>query len=391
MFPAHIGFDGKPILTLVVKLPDTDEHVYFEGLLPDDFNFGSFTRNAVRASTEENASISRKRVETLLKSEDSMFADIAVPQSEIIEQELVQNADSWRNRFVEKNGEELPSYDADVYFSNVETVIQPAAASTGVPLTVFQKRGKWHSVNNPSNQALGYYAETAAFAGQSDHNLVKIISWEYLYNKPGPIIVQKDGKGENGYTETKLQVIDYGHYLFNTKTNTIYSWSQQKDFRIKGAALAMGLQADSEILTKAIPSSKVKKNAWDINWKYWIGLVNKTLGTTANILDNIAIYREQTIGQNDYSFQDTVQKQMNVYGYVVRGQRVGAGDGWLDTFGDHLTIQYRICHPSDKTKITGTKHVTNKYYFNVQVKDFYGVFQHEFNITQYRNTSYTVS
>lgn len=383
LYPVHETYDGKSVLTIVVEVPGLEKTIYFEGLLPEDFQINQGT--ATKAVSKADNLTAKRRIATL---EEEYSAEYS-------EREVVQAAESWMMRISDDSEDQSVDIEEDnvsVYEkSEIDLSKKTAPARhdpSRVPFDVFKKVGNWKSTNNPDYPGIGYFAQTYSQSPGVSSNFIDLISWQYLYNDAGTITASTTTSSK-GNGKSMIKIIDHGLYHYNSTNGQITKYSTQTDFRLKNAAIAVGLQNYPQIFTEGTPTNKLNKGVWDVDWKFFAGYVSKSLTTAANILDKVSIYKEEKFGQRSYIFSDTIAKQEQDYGYLVRTVKMSSGEAYFRYIGDHMTMNYTVCQPKDKTSTKGTKTISTRFYFEVYT--FNGATHSKrFSVNETRTSTYKI-
>ena len=351
LFPVNSSFAHKLIITMAIR--NGNGIIYFEGLLPESINYS----------------------ELYNQLED--FEEI-----EICEQDTIINIETWKSS-VSSGGEKEPQIPIDTLSINATSPV------AGVPVGVFTETGRWMSVNNPNNPTIGYYAYTYSLSGTTTL-ATDLLKWEYIYtpcnNFTSGSVVAPDGS-------ISLRIRNSSQYTYYPSTNQIIETDDFIPFRIKNAAIAMGLRSKYQILSNATMSIQSNSTTISINWKAFLGLLPKEVAySTAQILFNAISFEDDNTNNVSGTYQSTADGQMDAYGKLIRGNKFTSNDKALYEPGDHLTINYTVRQPNDLTIVSGTYYIDNKFYFEIYERNAitFTYTDRLENIEQFRTDSYNV-
>lgn len=338
LLPVNSYLDNSSVIRLSIRDDESNKIFYFEGAFPSEIRYDAIEKNVIATNKQPDLNgktfSSKKQV-----TEDEIF-----------------DSESWRF------GYRKDTENNEVMIADYNYLLRANTPVTGVPVNVFTSLGDWASVNNPSNQFVGYYASTNQQGG-TNNKVTYIIVWEYLFNRPNNFTanIRTVTGGETAIKITK--VAEYTYYPASdqiTLTNTF------APFRMRYADVQMGIPSSGEILTKVTDSMRANSSTVTVNWKNIIGLL--PYGTQINSAVswlNTVTYQTESTGTPSYSYQDTANGQRSTYGKLVRGHKMSSNNRDLYKDGDHMTLTYTICQPADLTRYIRSNKLMSNYVFGI--------------------------
>lgn len=384
LFPANKDLANMPIMTFAVWI--NNGVLYFEGALPDNKIYTKIDDIAV--NEDEVGALFKRR------SAGAMFSSAVLSEAETREEVLeeVQASESWRAYLDPVTEDDVIMLDDEETIAKYFGRTSRATVSgipDGMPVDVFQKLGSWGSVNNPNNQANGYVAITTRRGGTTNVNETKLFQWGYIFNKCGDFAKNVDVS--SGGT-IALQAKAVGRYVYYPDQNKI-QYEGSADLKITDMAIAMGLRSGEQIITKTSEQIVAQGKSISINWKAVLGLIPNGYVQTAVKLFSLIEYKDSDNNpvNGKWDFPDTASLQIKNYGKPIRGRKLVHNGKELTTAGDQLRVEYTVKHPNDITRTSGTKYISNKYYFFVYGRDVWGAYTNKIKtVNEIRENSYTV-
>jgi|GEM_PF-2292341 len=382
LFPANSDLVGSPVMTFAIWF--SDSILYFEGALPNNTVYAKM--DSIALSKEEVEGLSKRRsAKTALSSNVLSKAETA---DEILGE--VQASESWRmfvNPVTEDDIVMLDDAGAIVENFGISTRASVTGIPSGMPVDVFQKLGSWGCVNNPSNQANGYIAITTRRGGTTDVNETQLLQWGYIFNNANNLT---SGSTVSNGGAISLQLKATGIYVYYASQNKIQLENSNGYLKITDAAIAMGLRSGEQILTKSASEIKSQGSAVTINWKAALGLIPVGYIQTAVELFSLVEYKEVENSIANALYPDTADLQKKNYGKLIRGRKLVHNGKQLTKNGDYFSIEYTVKQPKDLSRTTGTKYVSNKYFFFVYGRDM-GAYTNKIKtVNEIRESSYYV-
>ena len=366
LLPVNEELGGKTVIKIAIR--NNNEILYFEGEIPISNNYTNVYNSVLEASGSKEAV--------------SVFNGIKA-DTDISEKEAVQLKELWKQGLLACSGE------AEILDDNKKEVQTRASSPlVGVPVSVFKQEGSWASVNNPSNQYMGYYAVTYPVSGTNNF-VTSIIKWEYLYNPCGNIGSSNVASGGT----TGFNISKSAEYTYYAVRDSIEFTNSFIPYRIKNAAVAMGLQSDEQIITYVNRRMQANASKITVNWTAILGLLplGEYYSAASNLFSAIT-YKNNNISTSDDSYQASANGQKSVYGKLVRGHKLTDNGKYFIKDGDKMNIIFEVSQPNDLTKTSRTNYIGNKYYFEIFERNPYTLAYSNcvYTVNQIRTSSYYV-
>lgn len=368
---ANMEMAGKPVIKIAVQ--NKDKIYYFEGELPVGFDYDSLYAAAKNPSEEKKISEIDER--------------FIIGDGSVSEYEIIQYEDGWRTSSpLQSNGVTVLDNESDEMMISQTNAVSPIE---GVPVNVFTQAGKWASVNNPNKQTMGYYAVTNQVNDTNNYK-TQIIKWEYIYPECNNFEVG-DKVAYGGATQFRIH--EAYEYTYFASRNEIELTNTFITYRIKNAAVAMGLQSDEQILGGVNRTMEANGRGVNINWKSILGLL--PLGqyySTAVTLFNSISFVEKNVSSSEDIFQDTAKGQKDVYGKLIRGYKMTDNGKYFIKNGDRMGFTFQVRQPSDLGRTVRRNSIANKFYFEIYERNPMSTMYTDmvYSVNQIRNSYYNV-
>lgn len=349
LLPVNRKLKNKTVAKVAVLCTNTNDIFYFEDVFPSINKLSSLYN------------LAKEPAETYNKDEVDK-SGIEIGKTNVDEADKVGFSENWFMPFIVNSNTLQVEETKDVSLKESQIVsLTTTSPVPGVPVSDFITLGK--KVYN-DNDNYGYYKNTVEWPVGSGNRLTTLLKWGYTCNKPNTITVS----ASRGTGSAQFNILTEAQYIYLAYNGSIQLFDNSSYLRIRNLYMQVGIgSGNTDIFSKITKQASCSSGTLNISWSSLIGLLpfGDTFSNAVSFFSAIE-YKVENSSAGTTTYPITVNGQLLQYGKVVRGHKatIGSND-YLYTEGQQLLLEYEVCVPLDKPRVSGNRVFHNGFHFEI--------------------------
>lgn len=371
LLPINKSLTGKVVMKMTVKINGGKQTLYYEGEAPNIFDeMDSIT---IDLETQLN------QVEQIKDSKikNKTIADIETKMDKVTRNE------KWFLEYVKENKTQKVS-EEDEIGKDLMGLRPGESPVPGIQWDEFQKVRK---VISTASNNVGYYKNTIEWPYGTGNKLTDILKWSWVGNSPNDIDITAGGKSLPA--NVTLKVVNAEQYYWIDETREIIFYDDFVPVRLANPEIAVATGTNSGIFMELFTTGYRNNGDLEIDLLSLTGVLpmSKWISNLKTILSSITLRPASGTG-GFYSYHDTIQGNIEELGEALRYFSAYSEEP-LSKVGDYDNIRYKIVIPMDQEgSRTGYKNVKFSYDFDIEVQDFYGIWNLEEDVFKEKSAGF---